>query len=187
MVVKKIVQMCKKTGALSLWDDAGKGIQWIGNGFAIYPLEKMPYFTPETVCRAYDISEKQAEKIRFTHSDKMPAGLNTGDIDGAETVVEPLQMTLIHSGQMVQPYMTSRGIKFMDMKYMEPIQDEGNSYVNVYERFTESGELYFVVKSGMLLVAVIMPISVISQAFINTLEQVYVKSMAMWEGEREDA
>lgn len=187
MVVKKIVQMCKKTGVLSLWDDESKGLQWMGNGYALYPLEQMPYFVPETVCRAYDISEKQAEKIHFTHNRKLPVGLNTGDIDGAETVIEPLKMTLIHSGQMVQPYMTSRGIKFMDMKYMEPIQDEGNSYINVYERFTENGELYFAVKSGMLLVAVIMPISVISQAFIDTLGQVYTKSMAMWEGERGDA
>lgn len=79
MVVKKIVQICKKTGVLNIYDDTERGIQWIGNGYSVYPLEQMPYFSPETICRAYDISEKQAEKIRFTHR----KGLLEGEQDDA--------------------------------------------------------------------------------------------------------
>lgn len=187
MVVKKIVQICKKTGALEIYDDTERGIQWIGNGCGVYPLEQMPYFTPETICRAYDITEKQADKIRFGHRKGLPAGLNFSDMAADESVVEPLKMALIHNGMLVQPYMTSQGIKFMDEKYLEPIQDEGNSYLQIHERFTESGEMYFVAKRGMLLVAVISPISMISQNFVDTLGQIYVKSKVMLEGEQTDA
>ena len=182
MVVKKIIQICKKSGFISLYDDGKRKSQWLGDVSSFYPLYRMPVFDEESLCAAYDITEKQAEKIRFSHTD-MPRGINFSDVDEGEHIIEPIDMALIYGGTQVQPYMTSQGIKFMDRRYMGPIEDEGDTHREVYERFTESGVMYFAVKIGLRLVAVIFPIPVVSKHFVDLLGEVYVRSKVVLESE----
>ena len=183
MVVKKIIQNCKKTKCITIYEDHENEIQWIGDGYSLYPLHKMPKFDTETICRAYDISEKQAEKIHFVHEDELPTLLCYDDIDDGENVLDPIKMALIHEGAYVQPYMTSQGIKFMNQTYLAPVEDEGDMFMEVYERFTTRGNMYFAVKTGMQLLAIIMPIAVVSESFVDTLREIYTRSKVMLESE----
>ena len=79
--------------------------------------------------------------------------------------------------------MTSQGIKFMDKRYMAAVEDEGETNLEVYERFTKEGFMYFAVKVGLQLVAIIFPISVVTKSFVDTLHEVYVRSKVMFESE----
>lgn len=178
MVVKKIIQQCKRSGVIALYEDEMRRTQWIGDMKSFYPLYKMPQFDEETLCKAYDISEKQAEKIQFAHS-RIPGSINFADVDEGEHVCDPLNMTLVYANRQVQPYMTSQGIKFMDKRYMAAVEDEGETNLEVYERFTKEGFMYFAVKVGLQLVAIIFPIDVVTKSFIETLREVYMRSAAM--------
>lgn len=182
MVVKKIIQNCKNTKCIALCEDRENDIQWIGDGFSLYPLYCMPKFDTETICRAYDISEKQKEKIHFVHDD-LPKVSCYEDIDDGEHICDPMEMTLIYEGAQVQPYMTSQGIKFLNQTYIAPVGDEGNLYMEVYERFTPSGHMCFAVKTGMQLLAIVAPTKVVSQSFVETLRELYTRSKIVLESE----
>lgn len=186
MVVKKIIQNCKKTKSIMLYEQAGTDLQWIGDGYSIYPLYQMPKFDSETLCRAYDIGEKQREKIVIRHENSLPIAFNYEDMDSGEHICDPIQMTLIYDGAVVQPYMTSQGIKFLNQRYMQPMEDEGEMFLEVYERFTVTGQMYFAVKSGMMLLAIIQPMKILSKGFINTLQQLYTRSKTVFESEGKD-
>lgn len=56
------------------------------------------------------------------------------------------------------PVRTSRGLRFYNPDYLKPLKDLQNT-LEIYERHTESGMLYFAVKSGMLLQAIVLPMT----------------------------
>ena len=182
MVVKKIIQICKKTKCIALHEDNLRETQWLGDLSSFYPLFGMPRFDEDSICRAYDITEKQAEKIRFFHNG-LPGGISFADVEEGETVCEPLEITLNYMDTQVKPYMTSQGIKFMNQQYLEPVRDESKTHLEVYERHTETGTMYFAVKAGMELVAVVFPIAVISENFVKTLGNLYMRAKVMLESE----
>lgn len=185
MVVKKIIQNCKKTKCIMLFEQPENDLQWIGDGYSLYPLYQMPKFDSETLCRAYDISEKQRNNIAFRHEDSLPTAFCYKDIENGEHICDPIQMSLIHDGAIVQPYLTSQGIKFLNQRYMQPCDDEGEMFLEVYERFTKDGQMYFAIKSGMMLLAIIPPMKIVSKKFVDTLQDLYVRSKVILESEEE--
>ena len=124
MLIKKLIGICKKSGIIMLCETDGKG-QWLGTGAAMYPLFDLPEFDRHTICRTYDISEKQAEKIIFRHEPELPESFCFSDIDESESLCDPIEMEITVKGQSVQPYMTSQGIAFIDRKYLQPLEDGG--------------------------------------------------------------
>ena len=67
MKMKKLVALCKRTGIFRLFDKIGEGGellgQWMGDGYAAYPLNGIPVLDEETLCAVFDITEKQREKF----------------------------------------------------------------------------------------------------------------------------
>ena len=66
MKLKKVVALCNKAKGFRLFDkldSTGEITQWLGDGYAIYPLIGLPILDEETLCAVFDISEKQRENI----------------------------------------------------------------------------------------------------------------------------
>ncbi len=171
MKIKKIIDIFKQTGRVILYE--GQDCQWLGNGAAVYPLYGLPRFDNSTLCETYDITDKQAEKIVFTHADALPSGFEFTDTADSEVLMEEHVFTFIYGGRKVRGYPTSQGIAFLDMKYLTPFVDVDISNINLYERYNSAGCLYFAVKVGLLLQGVVMPIDIIDEGLMRELEKLY--------------
>ena len=66
------------------------------------------------------------------------------------------------------PIMTSQGIAFFNAEYLKPVSDCED--LSLYERYTKSGELYLVAKSGMMVEAVVLPENMSGDRGKNLLE-----------------
>ena len=81
--------------------------------------------------------------------------------------------------------MTSQGIAFFNAEYLKPVSDCGD--LSLYERYTKSGDLYLVAKSGMMVEAVVIPEDMSGDRGKNLLEHLrqITEMMAAQLGEEE--
>lgn len=187
MKVKKLINICKKSGRVMLFETQGGEIQWLGDDIAVYPLYELPLFDEYTLCKAYDITEKQAERIMFRHEPELPSGYYYGDIESGETLCEPIEMVIAACGTSVQPYRTSHGIMFIDRKYFQPLEDENESALEVYERTTAKGNMYFAIKRGFELLCIVMPFDIVNKKFVNMLREIYERATVVLESKESAA
>lgn len=96
----------------------------------------------------------------------VPAGISFEDTDETERHVEREGISIIYSGRTLKPIRTTRGLVFIESRYLSPVAD----VLELYERRTAEGTPYIVAKAGFLLQAVIMPYDVINQQFVESLQ-----------------
>lgn len=59
MKLKKVLSICKTNGLYYLYDRidrSGEITQWLGDGYAIYPLDGLPILDEESFCAVFDIT-----------------------------------------------------------------------------------------------------------------------------------
>ncbi len=173
MIIKKIIDICKKHGGVYLYDTPEE--QWISDGFALYPLFGLPKFDECTLCQTYDITDKQRDKIHFKHEASLPKCFSFKDVEASETVCDEGPMYLSSAGRGIVPYMTSQGIVFIDASYLAPLADTKEAMLQVYERYNAAGQMYFAIKSGFMLLALIMPYDCINEQFVKNLEVLHTQ------------
>lgn len=166
MKIKKIVDICKKTGALYLY--IADGEQYVSDGKAIYPLYDMPDFNADTFCKAYDIDNKKADKMAIMTRFELPGGVCLKDVIDAEEITQRSKIKLNIQGGEMLPLITSHGVEFINTKYLSPI--ESNVEIEFYERTTPEGSTYFAVKSGLILLCAITPEKIITENFNEELK-----------------
>ena len=173
MKLKKVVALCNKAKGFRLFDkldSTGEITQWLGDGYAIYPLIGLPILDEETLCAVFDISEKQRENIVVRRSE-MPEAVNVDDTDPAERVLSDDDFSIIYGGAELQPLKTRNGITFIQRKYLAPLEDVLDM-VQLYERVTPDGQSYIAAKAGLLIAAVIFPYKVVNEKFVTRLEEI---------------
>lgn len=173
MKLKRIAALCQKSKRYILCniiDSAGTITQWLGDNNAAYPLHGLPQLDRDSLCKMFDISEKQKDNV-YIGLEEMPKGINTKDTDPAERPVEEERLGFIHYGKELILLKTQEGIVFIQEKYLSPLEDELDALV-FYERKKETGQVYIAVKAGLMLRAVIMPCEVVNLPFIDQLEKI---------------
>ena len=103
MKLKKVLSICKANGLYYLYDRidrSGEITQWLGDGYALYPLDGLPILDEESFCAVLDITGKQREKILFRH-ERLPEHLNVEDVAACDKLVREYETTFIN---MVQFY-----------------------------------------------------------------------------------
>lgn len=154
MKMRKVIDLCKNSRMLRLYEH--EGVQWISDGSALYPLWGMPALTPEGLCTAYDITDKQWEKIQFVHEyDGIPKTIETADIIDGEVAAIRAPMWIRWSGMSLVPFKVSTGVEWVDAAYLTPF--EKDERLELFERRMPSGRLYFAVKVGFELVGILSP------------------------------
>jgi len=158
-------------------NDEGEVIeQWLGVHGAIYPLPDLPHLTEEHIVALFDITEKQRESTYITHT-QLPERINYGHTDPAEVMLDREKMTLGYGKRIVRPIMTTDGLELIDNDYLTPLADIADE-LEIFERHTDDGQIYFAVKMGLMLVGVIMPLNIIEEQFVENVEALATKSRA---------
>lgn len=158
MKLKKVLSICKTNGFYYLYDRidrSGEITQWLGDGYALYPLDGLPILDEESFCAVFDITGKQREKILFRH-ERLPEHLNVEDVAAGDKLVREYETTFINGGLRLKPLKTNNGVTFIRSLYLSPLEDVIDM-VQFYERTTPQGGSYIVAKAGFLTAAVIMP------------------------------
>lgn len=164
MKIKKIIELIKKNKNLVIYE--GKNCDWLSDGAgAIYPALKSKDITADIICDMYDISPSDIT-IRNT---VLPTALDYADCCECENQVEHNSIAIVCGGKQLIPYDTSQGIAFIDKKYLAPFADIDEDYLNVFERYTADGDLYFAVKNGFELIGIIMPVKVVNDDFVEKI------------------
>lgn len=167
MKLSKIGSLLKRDKSIYLYNDLPNNMQWIGNGAAAYPIIGMPPMTEDNICTMFDITTKQKQEY-FIRVDTLPERLCFKDTDPAENELAESDLLIVKSGRELQPLETQNGLAFLDMDYLKPIGTE--DYIKLFERPTQRGGVYFAVKVGLNLQAIIMPFNPVSTAFVRQME-----------------
>lgn len=187
MKLKTLAAVCKQAGAYCLYDrinDNGEVTeQWLGTYAAVYPLSGLPYLTENNIPALFDITEKQLEKIHIRH-DVLPASLNFDDTDAGEIMLDREKMTLGYGGRVVRPLITRSGLEFIDVDYLTPLADVADD-LELFERHTTDGGVYFAAKMGLMIVGVIMPLNIIEDKLVENLDMFATKCRAALAAKKE--
>ncbi len=173
MLIKKIVSLCTKTKEVCTLKQGE--VQWLGNGQAFYVLnEEIPWLSESMFCAAFDIKSKKAEEIQFSFGEPVPEGYNFCDAAENENMVERVNgIGIQYNGKSLLPFKTSEGIAYLDRAHFAPLADLDGDMVYIFERRSEDGTLFFVVKFGFEVVAVIMPCdSIVDKSLADELKTV---------------
>ena len=122
MKLKKVLSICKTNGLYYLYDRidrSGEITQWLGDGYAIYPLDGLPILDEESFCAVFDITGKQREKILFRH-ERLPEHLNVEDVAAGDKLVREYETTFINGGLRLKPLKTNNGVTFIRSLYLSP-------------------------------------------------------------------
>jgi len=171
MKIKSIAAICKKNKNIAIFDrysdDGDILTQYIGDGSAVYPVVGLPQLDKESLLTIFDVPEKDRDNY-FVKTLGVPAGISFEDTDETERHVEREGISIIYSGRTLKPIRTTRGLVFIESRYLSPVADVLD-VLELYERHTAEGAPYIVAKAGFLLQAVIMPYDVINQQFVESL------------------
>ena len=165
MIIKKIIDLCKKSLIATIYKTP-QG-QFISNGSGLYPITGLPMFDEDTFCLTYDIPKG---KIHFSAEGRLPEHIDISDSTDEETLCELLPLNLAYHGKVLIPVVTGTGIKFIDSRYLAPLSDNDNM-LSIYERESDSGGTYFVLKNGMLFGGIVMPFEVITLEFVVEVQR----------------
>lgn len=146
-----------------------QGEQWLSDGFAIFPLIDCPAIELNELCSMYDISSSKQEKMFLKKSKELPAEFDFRDAIENELAVEVMPLKISINGFTGIPLKTSCGVEFIASQHLTPFSSTENMLI--YERLSESGRRYFALKIGFLLVGIVMPVNIINDSLIDSLNE----------------
>jgi hypothetical protein len=170
MKIKKIISLCKTAGQLILYSDPERDIQWLSDGRAIYPLIGCPKFDEDSFCNTYEITDSQRKKIAFRIDEPLPLHFNFDDTDNYETETERMPLSVTYSTYDAVALKTQYGIEFINRAHIHPFGDYSVRDIIYTLRTDESGNTYFAVKCGFMLIGIILPLKIIDKAFLAELK-----------------
>ena len=157
MVIKEISKLCQRRRTAVIYDDYCRRTQWISDERTFYPTFGLPRLDTETLPYVLDIPEGKQVKMLFDRNVELPDQLNFSDYDDTEQVLPRAGATVGFRNEVFLPVRTSLGLMFIDPEQLKPLKDI-EAEIELYERVAKNGEPYIVVKRGLELKAVILPI-----------------------------
>lgn len=144
----------------------------------------MPLLDADSIFTMLDVPEDKKDKYIFRRDKLSATTLDFSDNVVGERVFDRDLINLSMGGKEIEPLRShSGGIVFLDTNLLKPFADEKS--VELYERRTKSGEIYIAVKTGLLLLGVILPVRVINETFIEMLSDLTNLSIYEWEQEKQ--
>lgn len=169
MIIMNLAAMCRKTKYIAMFEDELNGIQWIGTLRGVYPAYGVPRMDTEQIKFLFDIPE---EKKAECYSNNVGEIRNVWDVSDGASDNEAISMKLpmFYGGKMLTPLQTSTGVAFIDEDYLRPIENRAET--KLYERYTESGKLYIVLKNGMMVEGLILPEEIKAKPLLERMNQI---------------
>lgn len=118
MILKKLIAMCKKNKIISMFEDSQRGLKWLSAGSVAVCLGGDCPFTTDDILFFLEIPEEKKTEYFIKH-ERDKALPNTA----AAEDVERLEYSLNIHGDPLQPFKTSQGILFINMKLLAIFAD----------------------------------------------------------------
>lgn len=175
MKLSKYAGLVRKESYCSIFHIDNEGM-WLGTQAAVYRAGELPEFSGREQTQAMlSLSDKQMEKIVLVEN-HFESTWNVLGYDlreyAAELTTKPVEMVAIARGDRVSALKTSDGeLLFYNDGYLAPLEEDLSSgYVEMTARRHVNGTWYIAVKNGLDILAIIMPMRVVSQEFIGKLQ-----------------
>lgn len=127
--------------------------QWIGDGFAAYPIYLFPTLNETGIRTLLDVSEESWDK--FTYEIREGLSFYEDDFRIGDKEMQELGITISYRGKELIPITDGLEIYYIPAKYLKPFNGfEPMFYLRKQEGF---GDGLIVVREGMLIRGVIIP------------------------------
>ena len=153
MKIQKIQALCKAAKRIVIFNDENHGMQWISDGYCIFPLFNLPKLNEKNVYALFDIPEDKQGKIFFEEREELPRSICFSDYDKTEVAVKPEAFGISAYGRRLNVIRGSEGATLYDARYFSVFEDDAT----FFERPRADGAPYIVVKEGMFLAGVLLP------------------------------
>ena len=188
MKIKQVESLLKQTKYIAIYEDDDRytGCQWVSNGRAYYPLRNMPWFDDvESIFTMLDVPADKRDKYLFQHFeyDDRPTSSEFSDNVPGEKPFDRNLIMLSMDGNEIEPLKSSSGVVFLDTQYLKPFADEQS--VELYERKSERVGTYIAVKSGLLLLGLIIPAPILNETFVEMLSDLLNLSACEWKRQKQ--
>lgn len=159
MKLKKVAALCKAAGVYQLQDEldaAGEPVrQWLGDGHAMYPMDELPYMNEEQLRLVLDVPRKAWDNATYLDTTMNPR-IDASDVVADERLAERSRVGITWGGESLDVLRHSGRVTLIRDKYLIPLEDEPS--LELYVRKTTVDKLHYVaVKSGLMLVGIILP------------------------------
>lgn len=182
MKIKKIEKLCKDAGYIFLYDEHGScneetgeleepARQWMGDGYAVYPLDGMPYLAEREVCAIFDIDEKKRDKIVINHFENLPEYVSLADQMETDEPLEEIRFQMSLGDDELALFRDEGGrLVVIKAEYKKPIDNWKEC--QCFKRMSADGKPFVAVMSGCILRG---PIGTyrINEQLVETLGVVY--------------
>ncbi len=121
MRIKAIASLCKQSKGIHLYE-GGTDVQWIGDGYAMYPLHNMPILNKQNIFTIFDVPDSKRNDYTFREA-AMPEGYCFEDNGDYERMLDQEGIFITRMGVTLQPLRTSQGLVFIDTDYLKPAAD----------------------------------------------------------------
>ena len=182
MKIKKIEKLCKDAGYIFLYDELGKcneetgemeepARQWMGDGYAVYPLDGMPYLAEREVCAIFDIDEKKRDKIVINHFENLPEYVSLADQMETDEPLEEIRFQMSMGDDELALFRDEGGrLVVIKAEYKKPIDNWKEC--QRFKRVSANGNPFVAVMSGCILRGLIGTYR-INEQLVETLGVVY--------------
>ena len=182
MKIKKIEKLCKDAGYIFLYDELGScneengeleepARQWMGDGYAVYPLDGMPYLAEREVCAIFDIDEKKRDKIVINHFENLPEYVSLADQMETDEPLEEISFQMSLGDDELALFRDEGGrLVVIKAEYKKPIDNWKEC--QCFKRVSADGKPFVAVMSGCILRGLIGTYR-INEQLVETLGVVY--------------
>lgn len=182
MKIKKIEKLCKDAGYIFLYDELGScneengdleepARQWMGDGYAVYPLDGMPYLAEREVCAIFDIDEKKRDKIVINHFENLPEYVSLADQMETDEPLEEIRFQMSLGDDELALFRDEGGrLVVIKAEYKKPIDNWKEC--QCFKRVSANGNPFVAVMSGCILRGLIGTYR-INEQLVETLGAVY--------------
>lgn len=167
MKLSKIGALCKTVKRFMIYRNH-KGLQWISDGYAIFPLRDMPPLGADNVFTIFDVPEEKRGKMMFDEREEMPPGINLSDTSEGEVALKYAPLAIRYRGAVLLPYFAGSHVIFVDEKYLSCFGDG----VELFARKSSENKYYVVVKKGFFIEGAMLPSEVSCAELADVLAEI---------------
>lgn len=148
--------------------------QWVAAKGAIYPLHGFPRMNEDAVFAWLDVPANKRSGYYFEEVERNVTAYDYSDQTDDERVIERDVITVTTAEGTYVPLRVTDGVIYVNEKYLKPYKGDAA----LYERRTENGAIYIVVKEGLILKGIILPVKMREKFTYDLLDIARLTRMA---------
>lgn len=154
MRFNKILKLCKDTQRVLLINDLKNNMQYLSDGYAMYPMLGLPKMTMDNIQNLMGLTDTQRNGWIFHERNEIEE-IYTLDAVESEEIINPLPITLNTVKGHLRTYTSSVGLMLINKQYIDALSCNGD--IELYLRIDKNDNPLVICKSGMLNYGTILP------------------------------